>query len=146
MNRFASYCLIGCCSISPLPFYIAREKGFYEKAGIRVNPIFAGGGDQMQIMVAGEADIAVGVGLLATVSALEKGAPLKIISAEMRGLSDIFWHVKADSPVKKIEDLAGRKIGYSNPGSSSKKATSYFVIAAKAAIQVMLNFLDSGSR
>lgn len=107
-----------------LPFYVAQEKGFYDKAGIRVSPIFArGGGDQVQIMVAGDADIAVGVGLLATVSALEKGAPLKIVSAEARGLGDIFWHVKADSPVKKIDDLAGRKIGYSNPGASSHMAT-----------------------
>ncbi len=110
-----------------LPFYVAREKGFFDKAGIRVTPLFArGGGDQVQIMVAGDADIAVGVGLLATVSALEKGAPLKIISAEMRGLSDVFWHVKADSPLKKIDDLAGKKIGYSNPGSSSHMATLVF--------------------
>jgi NitT/TauT family transport system substrate-binding protein len=107
-----------------LPFYVAKDKGFYDKAGIRVNPIFArGGGDQVQIMVAGDADIATGVGLLATVSALEKGAPLKIISAEARGLGDIFWYVKADSAIKKVEDLAGKKIGYSNPGSSSHMAT-----------------------
>jgi NitT/TauT family transport system substrate-binding protein len=107
-----------------LPFYVATDKGFYDKAGIRVNPIFArGGGDQVQIMVAGDADIATGVGLLATISALEKGAPLKIVSAEARGLSDVFWYAKADSPIKRIEDLAGKKIGFSNPGSSSHMAT-----------------------
>jgi NitT/TauT family transport system substrate-binding protein len=107
-----------------LPFYVAGEKGFYDRAGIRVSPIFArGGGDQVQIMVAGDADIAVGVGLLASVSALEKGAPLKIVSSEMRGMSDVFWYVKGDSPIRKTEDLAGKKIGFSNPGSSSHMAT-----------------------
>ena len=107
-----------------LPFYVAKDKGLYDKVGIRVNPIFArGGGDQVQIMVAGDADIATGVGLLATISALEKGAPLKIISAQARGLGDIFWYVKGDSQIRKVDDLAGKKIGYSNPGSSSHMAT-----------------------
>jgi NitT/TauT family transport system substrate-binding protein len=106
-----------------LPFYVAQEKGFFEKAGIRVSPIFArGGGDQVQIMVAGDADLAIGVGLLATLSALEKGAPLKIVSAEAKGVGDIFWYTKGDSPVKKLEDLAGKKIGFSNPGSSTHMA------------------------
>jgi NitT/TauT family transport system substrate-binding protein len=110
-----------------LPFYVAGEKGLYDKAGLKVNPIFArGGGDQVQMMVAGEADMAVGVGLLASVSALEKGAPLKIVSAEMRGMSDIFWYVKGDSPINKIEHLAGKKIGFSNPGASSHMATLVF--------------------
>ncbi len=107
-----------------LPFYVAQEKGFYDKAGVKVTALFArGGGEQVQILVAGDADIATGTGLLAVLSSLEKGAPLSIVSAEMTGLSDIFWHVKADSPIKKIEDLAGRKVGFSNPGSSTHLAT-----------------------
>ncbi|HWP56733.1 MAG TPA: ABC transporter substrate-binding protein [Candidatus Acidoferrales bacterium] len=107
-----------------LPFYVAQQKGFFDKVGLQVKPIFArGGGDQVQIMVAGDADLAIGVGLLATLSALEKGAPLKIVSAEAKGLGDIFWYVKGDSAIKRIEDLAGRKIGFSNPGASSHMAT-----------------------
>ncbi|HEY3305619.1 MAG TPA: ABC transporter substrate-binding protein [Candidatus Binatia bacterium] len=106
-----------------LPFYVAQEKGFYKQAGIEVNPIFAaGGGDQVQIMVAGDADVVTGTGLLATLSALERGAPIKIVSAEATGLNDVFWYVKGNSPIKKIEDLAGKKVSYSNPGSSSHLA------------------------
>jgi NitT/TauT family transport system substrate-binding protein len=106
-----------------LPHYVATEKGLYDKAGIKIEPLFArGGGDQVQILVAGGGDIATGTGLLAVLSALEKGAPLKIISAEATGVGDIFWHVKADSPIKKIEDLAGKKVGFSNPGSSTHLA------------------------
>jgi len=107
-----------------LPIYVAQEKGFFDKVGIKVTPLFArGGGEQVQIMVSGDADIAIGTGLLAALSSLEKGAPLSIVSAEMTGLSDIFWYVKADSPIKNIEDLAGRKVGFSNPGSSTHLAT-----------------------
>lgn len=110
-----------------LPYYVAEEKGFYSKAGIKVTPIFArGGGDQVQIVVAGDADIAQGTGLLASFSALERGAPLKIVSAEQTGMGDVFWYVKSDSPVKKSEDLTGKKMGFSNPGSSSHLAALAF--------------------
>lgn len=107
-----------------LPFYVAQDKGYYERLGIKVIPIFArGGGDQVQIMVAADADIAIGVGFLATLSALEKGAPLTIVSAEAKGLGDVFWYVKGDSAIKKIDDLAGKKVGFSNPGASSHMGT-----------------------
>jgi NitT/TauT family transport system substrate-binding protein len=103
-----------------LPIYVAEEKGFYEKAGIKVSTIFArGGGDQVQILVAGDGDISIGTGLLATLSALEKGAPLKIVSAEFTGMGDLFWYVKGDSPIKTIDHLAGKKVGFSNPGAST---------------------------
>jgi NitT/TauT family transport system substrate-binding protein len=106
-----------------LPFYVAQEKGFYKQAGIEVHPIFsAGGGDQVQILVSGDADVVVGTGMLATLSALERGAPLKIVSAEATGLNDVFWYVKGNSPIKRVEDLAGKKVSYSNPGSSSHLA------------------------
>jgi NitT/TauT family transport system substrate-binding protein len=106
-----------------LPFYVSQEKGFYKQAGVEVTPTFAaGGGDQVQIMVAGDADIVIGTGMLATLSALERGAPIKVVSAEATGLNDVFWYVKGSSPIKRIEDLAGKKVGYSNPGSSSHLA------------------------
>jgi NitT/TauT family transport system substrate-binding protein len=106
-----------------LPFYVAQEKGFYKQAGIEVVPTFAaGGGDQVQILVSGDADIVTGTGLLATLSALERGAPLKIVSAEATGLNDVFWYVKGTSPIKRVEDLAGKKVSYSNPGASSHLA------------------------
>jgi len=106
-----------------LPFYVAQEKGFYKQAGIEVAPTFAaGGGDQVQILVSGDADVVIGTGLLATMSALERVAPLKIVSAEATGLNDVFWYVKGASPIKRVEDLAGKKVSYSNPGSSSHLA------------------------
>jgi NitT/TauT family transport system substrate-binding protein len=116
-----------------LPFYVAQEKGFYKQAGVEVTPIFAaGGGDQVQIMVAGDADVVTGTGLLATLSAVERGAPIKIVSAEATGLNDVFWYVKGASPIKRIEDLAGKKVSYSNPGSSSNLAVLALVEWFKA--------------
>jgi len=107
-----------------LPYYVAQDRGLFEKAGLQVTSIFArGGGEQVQILVAGDADVAIGTGLLAAFSTIEKGGPVKIISAEATGVGDVFWYVKGDSPIKKIEDLAGKKVGFSNPGSSSHLVT-----------------------
>jgi NitT/TauT family transport system substrate-binding protein len=40
----------------------------------------------------------------------------------MIGSPDLYWYVRADSPLRKIEDLAGKTIGYSQTGSSSNAA------------------------
>lgn len=50
--------------------------------------------------------------------AYEKGAKIKIVSAEFTGV-DMFWYVKGDSPYKSFRDLAGKKVGYSSAGSST---------------------------
>jgi NitT/TauT family transport system substrate-binding protein len=48
-----------------------------------------------------------------------KGMPVKIISAEATGASDIFWYSKPDSGIRTAKDLNGRTMAFSSPGSSS---------------------------
>jgi NitT/TauT family transport system substrate-binding protein len=45
----------------------------------------------------------------------------------------VFWYVKADSPIKTMDDLAGKKVGFSNRGSSTHFAllTMTDLLAAK---------------
>ena len=35
---------------------------------------------------------------------------------------DAFWYVQANTPMRKLEDLAGKKVAYSRPGASSHMA------------------------
>src|SRR5687768_17805197 len=35
---------------------------------------------------------------------------------------DAFWYVQSSAPIRKMEDLAGKKIAYSRPGASSHMA------------------------
>jgi NitT/TauT family transport system substrate-binding protein len=102
-----------------LPIYVAQEKGFYKENNIDVDAVFTrGGGENVQAVVSGDAQIGLGTGTLAVISAFVKKAPIKIAAAEITGL-DAIWYVQSNSPIKRLEDLAGKKVAYSRPGSST---------------------------
>lgn len=105
-----------------LPVYIAQEKGFYKENNIEVDAVFTrGGGENVQAVVSGDAQIGLGTGTLAVISAFVKKAPIKIAAAEITGM-DAFWYVQANSTMRNMDDLAGKKVAYSRPGSSSHMA------------------------
>jgi NitT/TauT family transport system substrate-binding protein len=105
-----------------LPVYIAQEKGFYRENNIDVDAVFTrGGGENVQAVVSGDAQIGLGTGTLAVISAFVKKAPIKIAAAEITGM-DAFWYVQANTTMRKLEDLAGKKVAYSRPGASSHMA------------------------
>ncbi len=115
-----------------VPVYVAQEKGFYKENGIEVDAVFTkGGGENVQAVVSGDAGIGLSTGVFAVLSAFEKGARVKIASAEIAGM-DAFWYVLANSPMRKMEDLAGKKIGYSRPGSSTHMAALAIANQVKA--------------
>ena len=105
-----------------LPVYVAHEKGFYKENNIDVDAVFTrGGGENVQAVVSGDAQIGLGTGTLAVISAFVKKAPIKIAAAEITGM-DAFWYVQSSAPMRKMEDLAGKKVAYSRPGASSHMA------------------------
>ena len=105
-----------------LPVYIAQEKGFYRENNIDVDAVFTrGGGENVQAVVSGDAQIGLGTGTLAVITAFVKKAPIKIAGAEITGM-DAFWYVQGNTPMRKLEDLAGKKVAYSRPGASSHMA------------------------
>ncbi len=105
-----------------LPVYIAQEKGFYKENNIDIDAVFTrGGGENVQAVVSGDAQIGLGTGTLAVISAFVKKAPIKIAGAEITGM-DAFWYVQGNTAMRKLEDLSGKKVAYSRPGSSSHMA------------------------
>ncbi|HUF42234.1 MAG TPA: ABC transporter substrate-binding protein, partial [Verrucomicrobiae bacterium] len=61
-----------------LPIYVAQEKGFYKENNIDVDAVFTrGGGENVQAVVSGDAQIGLGTGTLAVISAFVKKAPIK---------------------------------------------------------------------
>lgn len=96
------------------------KQGFFQKAGLNIQQVYTQGGAQtLQAVLSGSVDIAMATGTLAIIGAFSKGAPVRIISAEMTGAPDIYWMVKGDSPYHTLNDLQGKDIGYSEAGSSS---------------------------
>lgn len=98
----------------------AIRQGFFKPENLDVETIYTQGGSQtIQAVISGSVDLAVGTGTLGIVGAFSKGAPMRIISAEMTGASDLFWMVRPDSPIHTLKDVGGHSIAYSEAGSSS---------------------------
>jgi NitT/TauT family transport system substrate-binding protein len=59
--------------------------------------------------------------------AFSKGAPVRILLPAFTGTGDLYWYVKADSPLKTIKDAtASNTIAYSTNGSSSNNIVVAF--------------------
>ena len=105
-----------------VPVYIAQEKGFFRENNLDVDAVFTrGGGENVQAVVSGDAQIGLGTGTLAVISAFVKKAPIKIAAAEITGM-DAFWYAQSSTSIRRFEDLAGKKVAYSRPGASSHMA------------------------
>jgi NitT/TauT family transport system substrate-binding protein len=97
--------------------------GFFKDAGLEIEVFYTEGGAQTIATVAsGSSDIAMSNGILGAIGTYAKNGdatPYRIISAEMTGANELFWWVKADSPIKSLKDADGKTIAFSSPGSSS---------------------------
>ncbi len=98
----------------------AQKEGFLKEANLDVEFFYTqGGGQTLQVVNSGSVDVAMSNGLLGTIGAFAKGAPIRVISAQMTGAHELFWYVKADSKVRSLKDADGKTIAFSSPGSSS---------------------------
>jgi NitT/TauT family transport system substrate-binding protein len=102
---------------------LGQRAGIFKKHGLTLEILYTQGGpESVQAVVSRSMDIGTGVGVSAAVGAFAKGAPIRVIGSEMIGSPDLFWYVLPASPIRKIEDLNGKTIGFSQVGSSSNAA------------------------
>ena len=102
---------------------LGQRAGIFKKHGLTLEILYTQGGpESIQAVVSRSMDIGTGVGVSAAVGAFAKGAPIRVIGSEMIGSPDLFWYVLPASPIRKIEDLNGKTIGFSQIGSSSNAA------------------------
>jgi NitT/TauT family transport system substrate-binding protein len=108
-------------SANGMPFAVALEKGFFKEEGANVTGIIssAGGGTTLRNMLAGNAPYGE-VNPNAVISAIQQGADIKIVSDNVLTVAEFIWAVKPDSPIKSVKDLKGKKMGYTNPRSTSQ--------------------------
>ena len=52
---------------------------------------------------------------------------MRILGAETTGANDLFWYVKADSPIKTLKDTDGKTLGFSGKGSSTDGIVTAFM-------------------
>ena len=99
---------------------LGNRGGIFKKHGLDVEVLYTQAGpESIQALIGGSIDIAVAAGVSAAVGTFAKGAPIRIIGSEIVGAPDQYWYVRAESPVRKIEDFNDKTVAYSLTGSSS---------------------------
>ena len=128
--------------------YAAKENGIFEKYGLDVSIIHgSGGAASLQAVITGSQDVVWGNGVLGVVSAYAKGAPIRVLGSNIRGVPDLYWYVKADSPIKSFKDLkAEHEFAYSRPGSTTNLAVLFIKEALNVPAKAVSVGGPSGSR
>ena len=108
---------------------LGQDAGIFKKYNLVLENFgTAGAGETVQAVISGSADIGGGVGLAGAMRAFSKGAPVRVILPAFTGTSDLYWYVKADSPIKSLKDATDKNtIAYSTNGSSSNNIVLAFV-------------------
>ena len=98
------------------PLEIGAEKGIYQKNGIEIE-IFSMRGDAQlqQGLAAGNVEFGLGSG--PGLAFVAKGSPVKGVAAFALQPANLTIVVAANSPVKSVTDLKGRKLGVTTAGS-----------------------------
>lgn len=107
--------------LSGAPYAVAIEKGYFKEAGVDITDIVpgSGGGTTARNMMAG--DLGYGeVVLSAAIAGALEGQDIRIVNVGSRTIDDLVLLVKPNSDITSVSQLAGKKIGISNPKSLSE--------------------------
>ena len=98
-----------------IPMLVAQEHGLFQKHGLEVNIVYIrGASTSLQSLLAGEVQLVVGGGQ-GTIGAAARGAPVVIIS----NFSSTPNQLVALPPINSVDQLKGKIIGASRPGTST---------------------------
>ena len=114
-----------------VPYAVAKEKGYFKEAGLDVTGFLtsAGGGTTVRNVLASELPYG-DVALPAVIAAAQQGLELTIVHAGVASVADQVWITrKDDMRIKAVQDLQGKKLGYSSPKSVTDMITSMMLDA-----------------
>src|SRR5215471_4589448 len=98
---------------------LGQSAGIFSKHGITLELLYTRDGEVESSIASGSSDVGVGVGTIAVLRAYAKGAPLRVIGADMTGTAN-YWYVQATSPIKTIKEIDGKTIAYWTSNAASK--------------------------
>jgi NitT/TauT family transport system substrate-binding protein len=112
----------------------------FKKQGVALTIMpMHGSADALQAVLSGTADAAAGVDTSSALRAFAKGAPVRVLLPSFTGASDLYWYVKADSPIAKFADATEENsIGYSTNGSLTHLAVTEFARDLKIRAKPMI--------
>jgi NitT/TauT family transport system substrate-binding protein len=111
------------------PAILGQQAGIFKKYGLKLDNLGTqGAAETLQAVISGATDIGIGIGTVGVMRAFVKGAPVRIFGGSFTGVGDVYWYVKANSPIKSLNDATDRNtIAYSTNG-----ATTHSIVLAFA--------------
>jgi NitT/TauT family transport system substrate-binding protein len=107
---------------------IGQRAGIFKKHGLTLDLVYTqGAGETQQAVISGSVDLGIAAGVMGVLGAFSKGAPVRVIAAETTGAGDLYWYVRADSPIKTLKDTDGKTLAYSTNGSSTHGVVTAFI-------------------
>jgi len=127
-----------------MPFSVAMVKGFFKDAGADITGVRGseGGGTTIRNMLGGNMPYGE-VALSAAVLAIQGGADLKIISHNVYTVAEFYWLTKPDSTIRTLKDLRGKRIGFTNPQSTSQ-ALGYLLLESAGLKESEVQLIKTG--
>lgn len=104
-----------------LPWAVATEKRFFADEGIKIDQIIAGmgGGTTLRNVLA--SDMPYGeVAASAAISAISRNIDIVIVNTASNHIGEIALVANPKSKIRTIDDLDGKKVGYTNPKSTTE--------------------------
>lgn len=109
-------------SVTYLPFYAAKEKGYYKDEGIEIEFILMPASLASTAVMTGDIDYNGAV--TGVVAAAVRGQPIKAVIFTMRSPVQ---GLMAKPEIKGLQQLKGKKISVSSPGSTTDLATRHIL-------------------
>jgi NitT/TauT family transport system substrate-binding protein len=107
------------------PFYLGTDKGYFAEEGLEVELVGAGGGVATPALISG--DVQFSGSPSAAISAILKGAPLKIIYVMRDRPPYQLW--ASDPAIRTLEDLKGKQVGVVSRGDTHENSVRLLLMA-----------------
>lgn len=122
-----------------MPYYFAKDKGYFDREGLRAEIIQIRSNLQVAGVASGELDFMSGVGT--AIDAVRKGAPLKVLAVLYRAP---LFSLMSGTAMKRPKELEGKKVGVSRIGSESHNAAVWMLMQNGVNVR-KVTFIQTGS-
>jgi NitT/TauT family transport system substrate-binding protein len=122
---------------STLPWAVAFKKGYLKGDGLNVTEIISsgvGGGGLRNVLAS---NLGVGnVGTTAAIAAINQGMDLRLVMCNADHIGDLTWATMKNSGIHSIQDLAGKKVAFTAPRSTTEMVLRAALVKAGLAGKV----------